>query len=129
MPWPEILLALLVAHVVGDFLLQTDHQARFKARGLGRDRVRRTALLRHVAVYTLVCVPVLLWAADGAAETGLAAAAVAVPHAVQDDGRLIARWNRSVKRFDPAGAPFVAVLVDQSFHVVALFALALALAA
>ena len=46
-PWVEIFAVLLVSHVVGDFLLQTDWQATHKREGLGSDPERRRALVSH----------------------------------------------------------------------------------
>ncbi len=50
--------------MVGDYLLQTDWQARHKTGGLGRNPVARRALLAHVATYTLAFVPALIWIGD-----------------------------------------------------------------
>jgi hypothetical protein len=53
------------------------------------------------------------------------AALIAGPHLVQDDGRLLRLYIAKVKGRDAAAtAPIVAV-VDQSFHALALFGLAL----
>ena len=64
MTWTAVLAGFFVAHMVGDYLLQTDWQARHKAGGLGRDPVARRALLAHVATYTLAFVPALIWIGD-----------------------------------------------------------------
>lgn len=123
MPWVEIFAVFVVSHLVGDFLLQTDWQATHK-RG-GRGRTSRLALGSHVATYTMAFVPALVWlAGDLGVGALLVALALVVPHAVQDDGRLVAVYIRRVK-----GAPVTEgslfVLVDQSFHVAALFVVAL----
>ena len=52
---------LVVCHAAGDFLLQTDWQARNKQAGLGSDPLRRRALFTHIATYTLAFVPALVW--------------------------------------------------------------------
>ena len=44
MSWVSVLAGFLVAHMVGDYLLQTDWQARHKRGGLGGDAVARRAL-------------------------------------------------------------------------------------
>ena len=44
--WTAVLAGFFVAHMVGDYLLQTDWQARHKTCGLGRDPVARRALSR-----------------------------------------------------------------------------------
>ncbi len=120
--WVEVLAVFVVCHLIGDFLLQTDWQARHKHGGLGRDPVARRALAQHIATYALAFSPAWVWIA---VERGwlavLIAAAVIVAHTIQDDGRLVGAYMIAVKRVDPAGAPILAVFVDQAFHVVALF--------
>ena len=60
MSWAEAFVALLVAQLAGDFILQTEFQALNKVGGLGRDRMRRKALLSHIATYALPLLPVLV---------------------------------------------------------------------
>ena len=116
----------LVSHLVGDYLLQTDWQARHKHRGLGGDPVARRALVSHVLTYTLAFAQALVWiAGDHGTGTLAIAVAVAVPHLLQDDGRCVAAYMRRVKRCDVDAVPMVGAAVDQTLHVVALFALAL----
>lgn len=126
MNWVDAFAVFVVCHLVGDFILQTDWQARNKSGGLGRDPVRRRALLSHVAVYTLSFVPALVWIGieTSAARAVAVGALVAVPHWVQDDGRLLDAYMRRVKGMTP-GASGLRIAVDQSFHVVFLFAAAL----
>ena len=125
MPWVEVFAVFLVSHAAGDFLTQTEFQARNKHGGLGRDPVRRRALLTHAAVYLLCFVPALAWLAgdEGAGGVLLIAGAIVVPHLVQDDGRIIDLWMRRVKktRSEPGA---LSIAVDQSFHLLALFLLA-----
>jgi hypothetical protein len=125
MTWPAALLALLVSHVVGDVLLQTDWQAAAKVRGLG-DRVARLALGRHVAIYAMAFLPALIWIGSqtSAVRAVAVGALVVVPHLLVDDGRLVRAWLRYVKRA-PAPAPALTIAVDQSFHLVCLFGAAL----
>jgi len=125
--WTEAFLVFVVTHLVGDFGLQTEWQADHKRGGLGPDRTARRALFAHVTVYTLVFVPafVWLWGDIGAAVLALAAVIFAT-HLVQDDGRLLDRYAVGVKRTNPRSHPAVMVAVDQTLHVVVLFALALA---
>ena len=126
MAWTEVFIVLVLSHLVGDFALQTDWQARHKHRGLGREPVARRALLTHVATYTLAFVPALVWLAGHIGAWALVAAVgVALPHLVQDDGRLVDRYITLVKGEGAADAPLVAVAVDQTFHALALCALAL----
>lgn len=125
MPWVEVFAVFGVSHLVGDYLLQTEWQARHKHGGL-RDPRARTALATHVFTYTLAFVPALVWLADslGAGVLWLAAL-IAGPHFVQDDGGLIAGFMTRVKRSDPHEHPGLTVTVDQTFHVVTLFLTAL----
>lgn len=130
MPWIEVFAVFVVSHAAGDYLFQTEFQARNKHRGLGRDPVRRRALLSHVGVYLLCFAPGLVWLAseEPAAAVAATAAAIGLPHLIQDDGRVIAAWMRSVKHteYEPG---VLAMAVDQAFHVLALFAVAVAVGA
>ena len=126
MPWVNVFLVFIVSHMVGDYVVQTDWQATHKHGGLGSDPVRRQALLTHVATYTLAFVPALIWLTDDLGVAVLAVAAgISLPHLVQDDGRLLVRYVRRVKGCDDSTVPLIIGAVDQSFHVVALFVLAL----
>jgi len=129
--WSEVLVVLVVAHLVGDFLLQTDWQARYKEGGLGPDPVRRRALRNHILTYTASFLPALIWIASEAslAKAILVGILIAVPHWIQDDGRLLNVWIAVVKGANGAASPGLRVAVDQSFHVVFLFFTALLAAA
>jgi hypothetical protein len=124
--WVEIFAVFLVSHLVGDYLLQTEWQARNKWSGLSSSPESRRALLSHVAVYGLCFVPAFIWIGDaiGAAIVAVAALVV-VPHLVQDDGRLLVRYIAAVKGLQTGPGSGLFVAIDQSFHVVALFLLAL----
>ena len=130
MSWVEVFAVFVVSHAVGDFLLQTEFQALHKRGGLGGDPTARRALAAHVLTYTLAFLPALVWLGgeQGAAAALAVAAGVAVPHGVQDDGRLLGAYARAVKHTDPQPGMLM-LAVDQSFHLVVLFALALAAAA
>ena len=127
MSWVEIFAVFVVSHVLGDYLLQTDWQATHKRGGLGRDRNARNALLSHVLSYTLAFVPAGIWLATdgdlGALGLALLALGIYVPHALQDDGRLLTHYIRVVKGDGAAETVFTAV--DQSFHLIILFCTAL----
>ena len=128
MSWVEIFAVFVVSHALGDYLLQTDWQATHKRGGLGGDRLATRALLSHVLVYTLSFVPAGIWLADGGLEAaGLALLAIGiyVPHMIQDDGRLLSWYIRRVKRCDAESAIKIFTAVDQSFHLITLFATAL----
>jgi hypothetical protein len=129
MTWSSVLLALFVAHVVGDILFQTDWEAVNKLGGL-RARTSARALLTHVTTYTIAFVPVFVWVANnrGAGRALAVAALVALPHLLIDDGRLVRFWLERVKG---AQRPAVGltIAVDQAFHVVCLLGVALLAAA
>ena len=126
MPWVEVFAAFVVCHLVGDYLLQTDWQALNKRGGLGPDPLARRALFSHIVTYTLAFVPALVWLADDIGAWAIATAAlIAVPHWVQDDGRLLAAYVVRVKHTDPRANPSIAAAADQTFHFVALFLTAL----
>jgi hypothetical protein len=126
MPWVEVFAAFVVCHLVGDYLLQTDWQARNKNGGLGPDPLARRALLSHITTYTLAFVPALIWLADDIGAWAIATGAlIAVPHWIQDDRRLLTAYIVGVKHVDPSVNQSVAAAADQTFHFVALFLTAL----
>jgi len=127
MAWVEIFAVFFVSHLVGDYLLQTDWQARHKRGGLGKDPLARRALRRHIETYTLAFVPALVWLADdiGAGEALALAPVIFVPHLIQDDGRVLAAYVRRVKGPTAVEEPSVMAAADQSFHMLALFLTAL----
>lgn len=129
MGWVELFVVLIVCHLAGDFLLQTDWQARHKAGGLGPDPVARRALGSHVLTYMLAFVPALIWVASEGSLAGAVGLAllVAIPHWLQDDGRLLDLYMVVVKRVTEY-LPGLRLAVDQSFHVLALFLAALIVA-
>jgi hypothetical protein len=127
MPWVEVIVVFVVSHAAGDFLLQTEWQATRKRHGAARKPEQRRALLSHGLSYLACFVPALIWIGGerGAAAAVGTALAVAVPHVVQDDGRLLLAYSRAVKKASPTPGDPLFVMIDQSFHLVALFALAL----
>lgn len=126
MSWVEAFAVFVVCHAVGDFLLQTDWQARNKWGGLGADPESRRALRNHMTTYMLAFVPAMLWIASEASLGGAIGAAllIAIPHWIQDDGRLLDLYIVLVKRSESI-SPGLRVAVDQSFHLVFLFVAAL----
>ena len=119
---PAIFSAFLVSHLVGDFLLQTEWQALGKHGGNGAVRYHYRALASHIAIYTASFAPVLAWLAAAGLGTSLplVALAIALPHALVDDGRLLAFWMRHVKHTEPSPGTLL-IAVDQRAHVVMLF--------
>ena len=127
MSWVAVFDVFLVCHLVGDFLFQTDWQAKHKHGGLGGDPVRRRALVSHVLTYGVAFVPALVWIG---LETELwralmAAVVILVPHLIQDDGRLLDDYMARVKGPGSLESIGLRVACDQSFHAVFLFGTAL----
>src|SRR5579862_7337749 len=129
MSWPAAFLALLLSHLTGDFLLQTEWQAVNKVRGLA-DRVSRRALFEHVAFYSAAFIPALAWIGTqtSAWRAIVVGALVVVPHLLVDDGHLVRAWVRDFKRAPQPGAGLL-IAVDQTLHVLCLFGAALVAAA
>jgi hypothetical protein len=133
-PWVEVFIVFVICHLVGDYLLQTDWQATHKRGGLfgGGGGESRRALLRHILSYTLAFVPALVWLtpeeASALGAVGLGAL-IAVPHLIQDDGRLLTSFVVNFKGCTAAATREVFTAVDQTFHFVTLFGTALLAAA
>ena len=53
------------------------------------------------------------------------AALIAIPHLIQDDGRLLAEYAQVVKKADMSANPSLGAVLDQAFHILALFLVAL----
>jgi hypothetical protein len=125
--WVEIFAAFVVSHLVGDYLLQTDWQAQNKRGGLQGNPLRRRALFTHVFTYTLTFVPALVWMSDDlGAGVIWVAALIFIPHLIQDDGRLLSWYIFKVKGCTEETAAEIYTAVDQSFHILTLFGIALA---
>lgn len=127
MTWVQVFAVFVVSHHVGDYLFQTDWQAMNKRGGLSGTPEMRRALVTHVCTYTLAFVPALIWL-DGHLHwwgTIGIAAVIAVPHLVQDDGRLLSVYATRVKHADIQANPALGAALDQAFHLVALFLTAL----
>jgi hypothetical protein len=124
--WVSVLAGFLVAHMVGDYLLQTDWQARNKRGGLGTNPIARRALLTHVTTYTLAFVPALVWIGSELEPVWAIVVAVLifVPHLMIDDGRFVALYLSRVKRVDGLNVS-LAASVDQSFHILSLWLVAM----
>jgi hypothetical protein len=124
--WEEVFAVFVVCHLTGDFLVQTEWQALNKRGGLSRRNTEaRRALVSHVATYTLCFVPALVWLADDVGAWAIALAPlVFVPHLIQDDCRLLIAWNRRMKGTTPGPGTPVYMAIDQSLHVLTLFATA-----
>jgi hypothetical protein len=124
--WVDAFAAFLVAHMVGDYLFQTDWQASHKRGGLTGDAVSRRALWSHVTTYTIAFIPALVWIVSrlDVPIALIAAVLIFLPHLVVDDGRIVVAYVRRIKRADVRNLGLLSS-VDQSFHVLALWAVAI----
>ncbi|MBA2346712.1 MAG: DUF3307 domain-containing protein [Solirubrobacterales bacterium] len=127
MDWSDLFIVLVVSHLGGDFILQTQWQAVKKVGGLGPDAECRRALLSHLSTYVLAYVPALVWIG---AETGVLGVLAVVlttflPHYLQDDGRLLLAYVKNVKKVEPPFGSPLWIAIDQSVHIVALLGTAL----
>ena len=130
MSWVAVFAGFLVAHMVGDYLFQTDWQARHKRGGLTGDALARRALVTHVTTYTLAFLPAFIWIGSELDVAWALAAAVLVfvPHLLIDDGRGVSFYLVRVKGVEELNLG-LAASVDQSFHVLSLFLVAILLGA
>jgi Protein of unknown function (DUF3307) len=125
MPWVEIFAVFIVSHLVGDFLLQTNVQAIHKHGGLGAHGESTRGLVSHTVTYTLAFVPALIWLSTDIGWWAIGVALlIAVPHMIQDDGRLLEAYMRRVKGVEPEPGGLL-IAVDQAWHVLVLFLIAL----
>ena len=117
----------LVSHLAGRLPAPDREPGNGQDGGLGGDANARRALASHTAWYTAAFVPGLIWLGTEldwvtVIVTGFA---IAIPHAILDDGRALRLWMTRVKRTSAAPG-LLAMTVDQSFHILALFLLAVA---
>ena len=131
--WVEVFAVFVVSHLVGDFLLQTDWQARHKRGGLGAGPGRAARAASHTSPRTR--------SRSCRRSSGLADEIGA--GATLGDRRCscsVRTWSRTtagcsrayvrtVKRSNVPEHDFVFIACDQSFHVVALLLAALVAAA
>ena len=106
---------LLVGHLVGDFLLQTDGMAKYKADNW-------TWMLRHVGLYLAVMVlvlgayalstPVPLWA------LGVALLFIGVTHIILDRRGFTLGWMRLIGI--TSDLDWLTIIADQVFHLLVL---------
>jgi hypothetical protein len=107
--------SLLLAHLVGDWLLQTEWQANNKIQ-------KWQALLSHVIVYHLVILAVLLaWFGFRNVNIYITVVALAVTHAVLDL-RWPVEWIMKTFRHTVANQSerWLVIVVDQSIHIILL---------
>ncbi len=110
---------LLVGHLVGDFLLQTDDMARHKARS-------RLWMLRHIGFYMLVMTILIgVYALDHAIPFWVVVVAlfvIAGTHILLDRREFTLAWMRLAGM--SADHPWLPIVVDQVFHLVVLAVIA-----
>lgn len=99
---------LLIGHLVGDFLLQTNWMA-------ARKTSSYAALLAHVTVYTL-CVFTFALPAGGISYEAMAV--VFATHAFLDRRWFVRFWTRALNGAE--GAPWLNVVSDQCWHLLIL---------
>ena len=106
---------LLVGHLVGDFLLQTDGMAKHKAQSW-------TWMLRHVGLYLAVIAVVLgaysLSAAVPLWVLGLALLFIGVTHIILDRREFTLWWMRLIGITSDLG--WLTIVADQVFHLLVL---------
>ncbi|MGD9374337.1 MAG: DUF3307 domain-containing protein [Anaerolineae bacterium] len=106
---------LLVSHLVGDFLLQTDGMAYKKPRDW-------SWMLRHIASYMVpVTLVVAVYAWDAHKPAWLAIMVllfIAITHLILDRRKLVQAWMSVVGV--PREHPWLPILTDQIFHVLTL---------
>ena len=125
MSWVSVFAGFLVAHMVGDYLLQTDWQARHKRGGLTRPG--RAPPARHARPHLHARLRARLRVDRERARRRLGGhrrAAGLLPHLVVDDGRIVRVYLNRVKHVEGFDVG-VASSVDQSFHVLSLWLVAL----
>ena len=112
----EIFIYLLIAHLIGDWLIQTKWMAEEKSKKLA-------PLLAHVFTYHIFVFAALYLAGISLNANLLATVFLAATHALLDNRRFEFWWLKSVKKVEEKDVPIWLLLgVDQSFH---LFLLAL----
>ena len=106
---------LLVAHLVGDWLLQTEWQALNKGRNY-------RALFSHIGVYSIVIFSVLIF--DFGFQNILVYVVVgllAASHALLDRGKPVIRFMKTFRLIvDRKPERWLTIAVDQSLHILTL---------
>ena len=99
MAWVEVFAVFVVCHLVGDYLLQTDWQAHPQARRAWAPTPWRAARCCRTSPPTRSrsCRRSSGWPTTSAPGVLWVAALIAVPHLIQDDGRLLGLYMSRVK--------------------------------
>lgn len=102
---------LFLAHLVGDFLLQTSWMAANKA-------TKWTPLLAHVVVYTTVLILTALW--FGVPLSLQAILFIFISHVILDRRSFVAWWVRTIQMADAKSSVWLSIMADQIFHLLVL---------
>jgi hypothetical protein len=105
---------LLVAHLVGDFLFQSDRMA--------QKEHRFSALGIHALVYSLVQGVVLAFLAPSVTVWAACVGWLLVTHVILDTRQPVRRWMQIVGV--TPNRPWLSIVFDQVFHVVTLIPVA-----
>jgi len=103
---------LLLAHLIGDYMLQTEWMAKYKAQ-------RWIPLLTHCVVYTVVIACMAYWFIPG----GLSLWAILfvfVTHVLLDRRTFVYIWYRKIMRVTEDGSKWLMIICDQTFHLIVL---------
>ncbi|GIP33350.1 DUF3307 domain-containing protein [Paenibacillus sp. J2TS4] len=103
---------LLIAHLIGDYLLQTEWMAKYKAERWG-------ALLTHSLVYTaVIALFAFLWIPGGVSIWGILL--VFGSHVFLDRRKPVAYWYEKIMRVTDERSKWLMIIVDQTFHLIVL---------
>ncbi|MDN3439179.1 DUF3307 domain-containing protein [Planococcus sp. APC 3900] len=107
---------LLIAHLIGDFLLQTGWMAKHKAS-------KWLPLLTHVSIYTTV---IALFGHFSGGLSFMAVAIVFIGHIILDRKTFVLFWVERVQMAKGPEKVWLSIMADQIFHII-LLALAVAI--
>lgn len=111
----EIFIYLLVAHFIGDWIIQTSWMAAEKSKNF-------LALLTHVVTYHVFTFGALYLVGIDLVDALWATLFLAVTHAFLDNRRFEIWWIRKIKKSKDEEIPmWLLIGVDQSFHFVLFF--------
>lgn len=109
----ELLVVLVMGHLIGDYLFQTNKQAL-------RKQNEWVPLLLHCLVYT-VTLSFLVYFALGIYSWPMSFI-LFVSHVFIDKGDIVSWWAKKIKRIsDPEATPSLLAAVDQTFHYLVIF--------
>jgi hypothetical protein len=110
-----ILESLLIAHLLGDWIFQTEWQALNKTKNWW-------ALFAHITVYHLILLGVLVWRMGSInIQIVLTVALLAISHAFLDRRNLLLWIMKSLRIIVTRGSEqWLVIAVDQAIHVVLL---------